>query len=341
MDRQEIKDLVAALYNSRFDRESEECGNKACKFGKCICMDSEQAGLLQGMLIEDFIGMDIRKGRCVFQNVQQGSGSGRECREAEKGNKQSSDWLIPNKRLADWDELGRLIRSVARDSQTDFADMLGSIPAVYMINSSRELEERDSLIHLCVYASCPQRYLDQLLRAVICYTIGCYKIGNTEHWRAYTEKVAGLFRKLNLLFDHCEEQINRLDEVMDGYYTVLSREKSDIGIRLAQNALSECRDKIRNTPDRKLAVCEGEKSKQWYRILKKIFEIMGMSIKFPDLSFVDPRIQPSDYDDIIQVLDRVAHDRDKTCRVLSKIQHVFYYKGDITDDEVIRELQSI
>ncbi len=342
MDRkQEIKELIPAVYNISSDQTSMKCINETCIYGKCICMDSEQSELLQGILIkEDFTGMDIRNGRCLFRNLQQGAGGDRRCPLAVQGNSQLSEGLIPYRDLTDRDRLGSMIEYVVRSGQADFADMLGSIPAVYMINSSRELDDRESLINLCVYASCPQRYLDQLLRAVICHTIGCYKKTDPGEWSAYARKIAKLFDSLNNLFEHSEEQIEELLEVMDLYYIKLGEKGGRI--HFAQNMLGECRDRMRNVRDRKLAICEGEKSRQWYRILKKIFQIMGLSVKaFPELTFVDSRKQPSDYDDIIEVLDDVKADREKAWKVLEKIQNVFYNGLDITDEEVIQELQRI
>lgn len=345
MDKgQQIKGLIPAVYNVRFDQTAGSCMNEACKYGKCICMDSEQAGLLQGILVkEDFIGMDIRKGNFLFFNLQHGAAQAdQKCPQAVQGNERLPDWFVPHRNLVGWEELDRQIGEAVRDGQADFADMLGSVLAVYMINSSRELDERESLLSLCVYASCPQRYLDQLLRAVICYTIGCYKKGDTTKWSEYTQKITELFHKLNILFDNSEKRIEELMEVMDHYFTRLGVKGKGSQIRMAQNVLGECRDRIKNVPNRKLAVCEGEKSKQWYRILKKIFEIMGMPMKgFPELNFVDPKISPSDYDDIIQIMNDVMADQNKTCQVLEKIRDVFYYGRDITDDEVIQELRRI
>lgn len=339
--RQEIKDLIPAVYNISSDRTSEDCINEACKYGKCICMDSEQAALLQGILIkEDFIGMDIQEGRCLFRNLQQGTGQNQRCSQAIQGNNRLPDWLIPYRDQDDRDKLDSMIENAVQNGQADFVDMLGAVPAIYMINSSRELEDRESLINLCVYASCPQRYLDQLLRAVICYTIGCYKKANPDVWSDYTQKIAAMFCRLNHLFDHSEERMEKLLEAMDIYYNKLGEKGGRI--HFAQNMLGECRDKMRNAQDRKLAICEGEKSKQWYRILKKIFEIMGMSVEgFPELTFVDSRMQPSDYDDIIQVLDKVRKERDKASKVLEKIRAVFYSEKDIVDEEVIQELRRI
>ncbi len=336
--RQEIKELIPAVYNISSDRTSEGCTGEACKCGKCICMDGEQAALLQGILIkEDFIAMDIREGKTVFRNIQQGACQDLRCQWAVQ---EFVDWLIPHRDRIQRDKLECLIDSAVQSGQADFVDMLGSVPAVYMINSYRELEDRESLINLCVYASCPQRYLDQLLRAVICCTIGCYLKGNSDEWSAYAEKTAEMFGSLNDLFEHSEERIEELLEVMDDYYIRLGRKGGRI--HFAQNMLGECRDRMRMTRDRKLAVCEGEKSRQWYRVLKKIFEIMGIPAeKFPELTFVDSPIYPSDYDDVIQVLDEVMGERDKACGVLKKISDVFLDGKDLVDEEVIQQLRRI
>lgn len=339
MDRRQIKELIPALYNISSDQTSDKCTNETCIYGKCICMDTEQLELLQGILIkEDFVSMDIRDGRCLFRNLQQGVARDRRCPLAVQGS--LSEGLIPYRDLTAMDQLDSMIEHAVQGGQADFADMLGSVPAVYMINSSRETKDRESLVNLCVYASCPQRYLDQLLRAVICYTIACYKKMDPGKWGEYTQKIAELFDSLNKMFENSGEQIEELLEVMDLYYNKLGEKGGRI--HFAQNMLGECRDRMRNVRDRKLAVCEGEKSRQWYRILKKIFQIMGMSVKaFPELTFVDSRKQPSDYDDIIRILDSVKSDGQKARKVLDKVQTIFYRGLDITDEEVIQELERI
>lgn len=338
--RQEIKDLIPEVYNIRFGQTLKDCINEVCTLGKCICMDSEQAGLLQGILLkEDFIGMEIRGGRCLFRNLQQGDGQKQRCLQAAEG-KGLPDWFIPHRNRIDREQLDAMILQLGRSRRTDFADMLGSVPAVYMINSSRELDKRESLINLCVYTSCPQRYLDQLLRAVICYTVGCYKKADPSEWGTYTQKVAEIFRRLNSLFEHSRERMEELLEVVDAYMVELGQGGS--GLRLAQNTLSECRERMQAASDIRIRICEGDKSRQWYRILKKIFQIMGMPVKeFPELTFVDFQRQPSDYDDIIRILDDVKADRVKACKVLEIIQNVFYNGQDITEEEVIQELQRI
>ncbi len=56
---------------------------------------------------------------------------------------------------------------------------------------------------------------------------------------------------------------------------------------------------------------------------------------------MDSPIYPSDYDDVIQVLDEVMGERDKACGVLKKISDVFLDGKDLVDEEVIQQLRRI
>lgn len=113
--------------------------------------------------------------------------------------------------------------------------------------------------------------------------------------------------------------------------------KEAVKIRNAQNALDAFRDKAGRAET--CFVCEAEKCAQWYRILKKIFEVMEMDVgMFPQLSFAKSKEQASDYDIIIRGLDELKGNSSKRQSVFEKIRSVFSDREVTADAELIDKL---
>ena len=340
----ELEDYVPILYNVIFEG-AKECYSHSCEDGKCICMDSEQMGLLRKMLSEDDeIVMDLTGGKAVFKNMQSKLIAGWICRQAPKTGKRGSEtFFFRGNLLGDKEAKIKLEELGAIGSA--FEEVIKSIPVIIKTNYSHNIENRDTLINLCAYAACSEKCIYILFRAVICRTIGCcQRAGNQEEKEQYAAKVAEMFERLNCLYRESNEIRGILHDDIESYISDWYNIKDDEVKGLIRNicrVLEEYRKEIQMSKGNLLQVYEKGKCEKLYCILKKIFETGNVSTKgFPKLEFDSSEQDGTEYDAIIDMLDKVKDNQEKLSRIWEKLFRVFWTDVEVPS-ESIEEMQKI
>ena len=332
---QEIKDCTPAFYNVIFDRKTK-CYSSSCIDGKCICMDSEQAGLLRKLLSEDDqISMNFEGERVVFKNSQSHPLQEWVCSQASEAESVYSQKFFTHQNIFKGSELQEILDGFIKLGN-GYEDVFKSIPVIYMINYSKDIRSRDTLINLCVYASCAEQYLYVLFRAVICRTIGCCKMAKSQE--EYASELAKLFGRLDNLLNSRTEGKRRLLQVIDDYITAWRNMNDEEGIadaRMIFNLLNEYRKHLLDSEKETFFDRERERYGNLYCLLKKILETENISTKnFPVLNFVDMTKNDTEYEDIIKILDAAKGDIEKLDRILSELNMIFWSGIDIPSETI-------
>lgn len=335
--QQKIEDYVPVLYNINFDTK-KGCDSHTCKKGKCICMDEEQAGLVRKIYSEDDqIAMDLVDSRFVFRNLQQKCIDELVCNTTADTYGRGSLFKI-NGYIEE--KFNQLLDALAKYGSNVIADVWNTIPVVFMVNSVQKIQDRNTLVDLCVYAPCPERYLFILFRAAICRTVGCCKNAKNDLEKTqYAQELAKLFCKLNDQFKQ-RSQIDRLRAVIREYARNCYNKEQGL-IRNVANVLDEFEKQLRTGSGRKISDYDLAKCGNLYSILLKILQTGEMSIdSFPTLEFVKESTNATEYDEIVQILERVQHDKEKLASVLTELSNVFWKDVDVSS-EALAKMENI
>ncbi len=343
MSGHKIEDYTFALYNIMFaDIEADdECYSLMCKDGKCICLDYEQAGLLRKLLSdEDQIAMFSKGERFYFRNLQSSLLIEGICEQISADKEIYCDVFFRNRFFPEYKEKLCQIITACGACHNNLMNVIKSIPTIYMTNSLHKIEERDSLIYLCIYSPCTERYISILLRAIICRTIGCcQRAENRESKESYVYELAKLLNRLAALLVRDDRKIvNQCINAVEEYNVIWENFQEDVGealTRTISNGLQEYRKELEGYIEKRVDAYEEGRHNKLYCILKKILETADMSVTaLPDFQFADFECEITDYDKVINLLDSVKSDAEKLDKIWSILSRIFWEGEDIPTDDL-------
>lgn len=344
MEPRKIEDCIPVLYNIIFAADSDACEIVACRSGKCICMDMEQAGLLRKILSDDDqIIMDIDAKRTIYINLQNKYREEFACDDAVS--EENRRLFFRKNRDSNLDEIKKIFREIAR-SWNHFADVWQTIPVVYMINENQSILNRNTLVHLCAYAPCPERFLYIFFRVAICKTAGyCKHMEDNLQTQQYANNLAKLFQSLNAAFKgRGIKEEKQLDRAIDEYIRQCRTQEPYVDMHEVRNMANQLEAYRREQPGfwRTISSHELARCGKLYEIVLKIFQTVDISTAaFPDLVFVKKKLTGyTEYDEIIHILDAVKNDQKKLFEILSEVSCVFSKDVDVPT-ESIEEMQKI
>lgn len=336
-----IEDCTSVLYNIMFTGipEDDQCNSRKCDTGKCICMDNEQAGLFRKLLSEkDQIAMCPTDERFFFNNMQSQFYEEGVCKQAPFNQDIYCNVFYRNRYFPQSKKI--LCQMVEKYTYSDnrLMDVIKSVPIIFVINSLHKIKERDSLIYLCRYSPCAERYMSVLLRAIICRTIGCcQRAKNQEEKEAYVSRLAGLLHRLAAVLDYdgtemLDQYIDTVDMYIDMWRAAGLRESAAENI---SHELRRYREELCRSKRKRMATYEDGRYDKLYCILKKILETADVSITaLPDLPFADFEDGETDYDIVMSILDNVKNDVGKLAEIWSILSRIFWSGEDIPSDEM-------
>ena len=321
--------------------EDNQCDSKQCNTKKCICMDNEQAGLFRKLLSEeDQIVMDLMEGegRFFFQNMQSRLFEERICHQTPFDQNIYCNVFYRNRYFPHCKEKLCQIVEAYMYSDNNLMNVIKSVPTIFATNSLHKIGERDSLIYLCRYSPCAERYISVLLRAIICRTIGCcQRAKNQEEKEAYVSELAKLLHRLAAVLD--QDSSEMVDQCIDTAERYIDMWKdTGLGKSVVGNIsheLQEYGEELRRAKRKRLVTYEEGRYDKLYRILKKILETADVSITaLPDLPFADFEDGETDYDTVMDILDNVKNDAGKLTKIWSILSLIFWSGEDIPSDKM-------
>ncbi|MBD5513918.1 MAG: hypothetical protein HDR06_04485 [Lachnospiraceae bacterium] len=341
MYEHKIEDYTFVLYDIMFYGEKPnddgKCDSLLCERGKCICIDHEQTGLLRKLLSEeDQIVLPFEDEWPFSLNLQNILREENRCAQSEKK-------MYRNIFFPEYEEIVFRLPEAYYVYNHHLLDVIKSIPILYTTNSMHKIKERDSLIYLCRYAPCAERYLSVLLRGVICRTIGCCKNAETpEEKEAYARKLVKSLNRLKTVLNQNDKKI--LYQCIDNVNTYISKwDKLNSNISVSLNLpisheLMVYWEELNDCTENLTAKNEDGRHDKLYCLLKKILETADIrTTDFPELPFAeykDAADIKTDYDKVIDILDHVKHDTNKLEKIWTILSRIFWSGEDIPTDEM-------
>lgn len=347
MCEHKIADYTFVLYNVLFyngkPNNSDKCSSLLCKRGSCICIDHEQTGLLRTLLSgEDTIVLPFVKGQQFSMNLQNILHKENLCQQTELE-------LYCNRFSPECEEHVNKMMEVYGVSNLCLLDVIKTLPIQYATNSLHKFEERDSLLYLCRYAPCSEKYLSILFRALICRTIGCCKKAKTrEEKEAYATELVAVLKRLKSILEQDDEQLR--SQYQRGAIIFMQNWQlleSDLCKSLTDPILWELMDYSKNlmeSSENSKENLEEGKHYYMYRLLKKILETADISTTdFPELPFKDypdsASFEPAN-NKVLSILDQ-AKNAGKLNEIWTILFNVFWNEDEIPSEEIENMLHSI
>lgn len=345
MCEHKIADYTFVLYNVLFyngkPNNSDKCSSLLCKRGSCICIDHEQTGLLRKLLSdEDTIVLPFVKGQPFSKNLQNTLHKEYLCQ-------QTGLELYCNSFSPECEEYVNKMMEVYGVSSLCLLDVIKTLPVQYATNSLHKFEERDSLLYLCRYAPCSEKYLSILFRALICRTIGCCEKAKTrEEKEAYVTELVAVLNRLKAILEQDDEQLRNQYQrgaiiFMENWQLL----ESDLCKSLTDTMLCELMDYLQNYSEYSNQNLEEGKHYHLYALLKKILETADISTTdFPDLPFRDYQDAADfecEYVKVQSILDQAKRDTDKLNEIWKTLFDIFWSEDEIPSEEIDHMLHSI
>lgn len=349
MCEQKMVDHTFILYNVMFynQNKTDSCYSKLCEGEKCICIDCEQTGLLRKLWSpDDMIAACVSNEHFFFSNEQNPLQKDDLCKDSPREivNKYQ---LLSNRFFPEYTEILSGMREFPVSSAPSMMNVVKTIPILYTTNSMHSFKERDSLIYLCKYAPCTETYQLILLRALICKAIGCCQRASLEEKENYLSGLTDFLNRLKkkleqddkLMIDQCAENVGMY---IQKWYELIRTDASLLfsGPSIG-NELQDYLNELVGISERSSTADNTGTCHNLYLLLKKILETADLSISdLPELPFENYRNSVgTDYDQVIDILDKVRHDTGKLKEIWAILAQVFWRSEDITKEEIEKMMQ--
>lgn len=345
MCEHKMADYTFVLYNVLFYDEklnnSNRCSSLLCKRGNCICIDHEQTGLLRKLLSdEDTIVLPFIKGQPFSKNLQNTLHKENLCQQTKLELYHDRFPSVYNTRL------DRMITEYLVSSFC-LLDVIKTLPVQYATNSLHKFENRDSLLYLCRYAPCSEKYLSILFRALICTTIDCcQKAKNDAEKKAHAEGLVSVLNRLKEIFEQEDKQL--MNQYQHGAITFMTNWQlleSDLCKSLTNTVSRELTDYLGKYSENLNNNLEEGKHYHLYALLKKILETADISTTdFPDLPFrdyPDAADFECEYTTVQSILETAKQNADTLNEIWKTLYNIFENGDEIPSEEIDHMLHSI
>ena len=301
------------FYNSRnkYNRRGDECDLPMCEEGKCICLDTMQAALLNPVFYsgpdEEVTHLQLRVGQKgnFFSITEDGISEANVCRNCkvvrfphklfDYGRSQEEHYLKELKEIA----------SHNTPDNKGF-NLLQNLSVFYLVNSTEELQQRDSELYLAVYGINMGFLMSSLFIGIMDAVIErAVRMESTDEVKEAIELLIG---RLQSMSARRIQDLDHIVDIMDGFSSAIRRVDSTIDSYVLENIRDyrkemgcllkkELGEGLSDKEFRAVEQWENKDNEVWRRVLpiyaltKAVCEAAGLNIKWPENLWLEELLQ--------------------------------------------------
>ena len=337
------------FYNSRnkYNLRGAECDLPMCEEGKCICLDTMQAALLKPVLYsgseEEVTHLQLRVGQRgnFFSFAEDDISKTNVCQNCkvvrfphklfDYGRSQEEHYLKELKEIA----------SHNTPDNKGF-NLLQNLSVFYLVNSTEELQQRDSELYLAVYGVDMGFLMSSLFVGIMDAVIErVVRMESTDEVKEAIELLSERLQSMSArriqdldhivdIIDGFSSAIRRVDPTIDSYVLESIRDyRKEMGCLLKK----ELGEGLSDKEFRAVEQWENKDNEVWRRVLpiyaltKAVCEAAGLNIKWPENLWLEGLLQKETElvdDDVSFLIEKLhsisgAEYKDERNEILKKI----------------------
>lgn len=156
--------LITFLYCEGVPKEPVNCMSKKCMDGQCLCMDTEQLGLLLFRMFDErkWYPADLNDSAFVYVLTNEEEDKVK-CRQQDPS--ESEIRLIKCRKAETQD------KKMKKAAPQKIRSLLKMLPIIKMTNVMNKFSERYSLVYICTFGDCVASFVERFMAMMIEYVI--------------------------------------------------------------------------------------------------------------------------------------------------------------------------
>lgn len=222
--------LITSLYCEGSPKESSNCRSKKCIDTQCLCMDTEQLGLLLSRMFDDREWRPADFSDNAFVHVLTNEEEN-QVRCHEQSPSDSEIRLI--KCSESKTQYKKVKETLKKAAPQKIRSLLKMLPIIKMTNAEHTFHKRNSFIYICTFGDCAASFVERFMAMMIRYIVDQY-ISDKE--------ISPILKKMECFFNLLlrvnttraySDCAKDLIEQIDGYYNSMSISKKEEGFSCA------------------------------------------------------------------------------------------------------------
>lgn len=344
--------LITFLYCEGVLKESVDCKSKKCMDGRCLCMDTEQLGLLLSIMFDEREWYPADLSESAFVRVLTQEEENKVICHQQKLFNSEVRLLKCDGGRRRYKQLEELLKKSAPQK---IRTLLNMLPIIKMTNVTHQFNERYSLVYICTFGDYAANFVEHFIAMMIGYIIKQYNLG---------EDVVPILQKMELFFEllidvnsgeFYEECVRDLVEQIEGYHDSMSCFGTNITLPLAgymwdfRKVIKEYRENHQETSDIVTLLYSDDEVEFVHlcHLMKTILDIIKVDYIFEigNLQFYMDKKSECSHDIFDKLESMLINEKnsgdDRKRYVLGELKKLFDEYGNWADEDLIQLGQNI